>query len=40
MLFLDSFIYFYNSVILNKNRIKIIFDSDFKIKPDDSEFKY
>ena len=40
MLFLDSFICLYNSVILNKNMIKTIFDSDFKIISDDYEFKY
>ena len=40
MLFLDSFICLYNSVILNKNMIKTIFDSDFKIISDDYEFNY
>ena len=40
MLFLDSFICLYNSVILNKNMIKTIFDADFKIISDDYEFKY
>ena len=40
MLFLDSFICLYNSVILNKNMIKTIFDSDFKIISDDFEFNY
>jgi hypothetical protein len=40
MLFLDSFICLYSSVILNKNMIKTIFDYDFKIISDDYEFKY
>ena len=40
MLFLDSFICLYNLAILNKNMIKTIFDSDFKIISDDYEFKY
>ena len=40
MLFLDLFICLYNSVILNKNMIKTIFDSDFKIISDDYEFNY
>ena len=40
MLFLDSFICLYSSVILNKNMIKTIFDSDFKIISDDYEFNY
>jgi len=37
MLLLDSFIYLYNSVILNKNMIKTIFDSDLKIPFDKSD---
>ena len=40
MLFLDSFICLYSSVILNKNMIKTIFDYDFKIISDDYEFNY